>query len=81
VGLLHLQETLPKVHPYAQVLLAVIISSFNQPFYVSTYITFQQRLSNQNHFIIFHVPVFTTVLDHRQIVPSRRNGDSQINVA
>jgi hypothetical protein len=38
-------------------------------------------VSNQNHFIIFHVPVLTTVLDHSQVVQSRRNGDSRINVA
>jgi hypothetical protein len=38
-------------------------------------------VSNQNHFISFHVLVLTTVPDHSQVVSSRRNDDSRINVA
>ena len=30
---------------------------------------FKQVISNQNHFIIFHIPVLTTVPDCRQVVP------------
>jgi hypothetical protein len=32
-------------------------------------------------FTIFHILVLNTVLDHSQVVLSRRNGDSRINVA
>jgi hypothetical protein len=38
-------------------------------------------LSNQNNFIILHVLVLTTMLDHSQVILLRRNGDSRINVA
>jgi hypothetical protein len=38
-------------------------------------------LNNQNHFIILHVLVLTTMLDHSQVILLRRNDDSRINVA
>ena len=41
----------------------------------------KQGLSNQNHFTIFHLPVLTTVLDHSQVVPSHKHGDSRTNVS
>ena len=53
----------------------------SQPFQVSTCSTFKQGLSNQNHFTIFHLPVFTTVLEHSQFIPSHKNGDLRINVS
>ena len=43
--------------------------------------TFKQVVSNHNYFIIFYIPVFTTMLDHSQVVPSHRNGDSRFNVS
>ena len=51
-------------------LLAVMISSFIYPFYVSTCSTFKQELSNQIHFITFRLLVFfTMVLDTKQAIP------------
>ena len=40
------------------------------PLYVSTCSTFKQELSNQFHFITFHLPVLTTVLDPKQAIPN-----------
>jgi hypothetical protein len=51
-GLLHLHEALLNVHPYIQILLAVVISSLtNHSRYVS-YATFKQVVSNQNYFYL-----------------------------
>jgi hypothetical protein len=75
-GLLQLQEALLKVHPYIQFLLATLISSSTNHSMQTSMLFFSQGLSNQNHFTIFHVPVLNTVLDHSQVVPSRRNSDS-----
>ena len=40
----------------------------SEPFYVSTYATFKQVVSNQNHFFIFYISVLTTVPDYRQVI-------------
>ena len=58
------------------ILLAVIISSLTNHSIVSTYATFKLVVSNQNHFITFHISVLTTVLDHSQVIPSHKNNDS-----
>ena len=47
----------------------------------ATCTTFKQGLSNENHFIFFHILVLTTVLDHSQVVPSHRKGNSRTNVS
>jgi hypothetical protein len=40
----------------------------------------QAGLSKQNHFFIFQLSVLTTMPERSQAVPSRKNGDSRINV-
>jgi hypothetical protein len=74
-----LRKAILRVSPYFIRLLAAMLNLFSHLLCKHLFYH-QQGWSNQKHFSIFHMSVLTTVPDRSQAVPSRRNGDSRINM-